>query len=389
MKNLLITAMMWASVASMAQPKIDEARMQRDIEITENILSTLIKQQLGKRNFFPMEVQGSYLPGYGITYRLPSGMFGNIIFMQDGGSWNIDMPFPEEPSAPGETPRTVNSYSYSYSSPKTRDKLRTKNSNTDSSQIVFNQKLLEASKNFIADYGDLLSQLQPNEKIVITNRGEGRNNFHFSWSGNLNDGRKQNVLSIEGTKSDISQLRQGKISRDQLMAKLKIVNSEVSNDLQPDLETLSSIFGRLYSRDLSKTFFTDGNLYYERLKDFGVIYHMQVYASNQEEEGVFDLPTIRRNNLDQSARDKEVKRMYPEFEQSIKEDFLEYGKTVKSLKDDEVLMLEIQLTRCGGCAIPTTLELSVKNSVLKDYSSGKLSKEAALAKLNLKKGADQ
>ncbi|MBS1486741.1 MAG: hypothetical protein JST43_04065 [Bacteroidetes bacterium] len=387
MKNIWIAAIVLISASSFAQTKTDEARMQRDMEITENILSTLIKQQFGKRNFFPMEVQGSYLPGYGVTYRLPSEFFGNIFIQTDAA---FDFQFPEPPQEPGAS---YNSYGREGQAPKpfkARAKTnRQKTINADSSQAAYIEKLLLASKNFIADYGDLLSQLQPNEKIVITNRGDGRNNFQFVWNGNAIDKRKQSILSVEGTKSDISQLRQGKISRDQFMAKLKIINSEVTDELQPDLETLSSIFGRLYSRDLSKTFFTDDNLYYERLKDFGVIYHMQVYASNQDEEGYFNLPTIRRNDLDQAARDKEVKRMYPEFESSIKDDFLEYGKTVKSLKDDEVLMLEVQLTRCGGCAIPSTLELSVKNSVLKDYASGKLSKEAALAKVSVKQGAAQ
>jgi len=59
------------------------------------------------------------------------------------------------------------------------------------------------------------------------------------------------------------------------------------------------------------------------------------------------------------------------------------------LKDEETLMFEVTMTRCKGCAIPASLELSVKYSVLKDYSSGKISKEAAMAKINLKKGPDQ
>lgn len=386
MKKIVIAAMMLLSLAAGAQPKIDEARMQRDMEITGNILSTLIKQQFGKRNFFPIEVQAGYLPGYGVTYRLPSVSLSNF-FIQ--GDVFLDFQMPEPPDAPTVS---YNSYGRTESVTKTgkgRTKTnRAKTINTDSAQTAYNEKLLEAAKNFIADYGDLLSQLQPNEKIIITNRAEGRN-FQFAWAGNLLDNRKQNILSVEGTKTNISQFRQGKITRDQLMAKLKIINSEISEELQPDLETLSSIFSRLYSRDLSKTFFTDDNLYYERLKDFGVIYHMQVYASHQDEDGFFNMPTVRQNDLDQATRDKEVKRMYPQFENNIKEDFLEYGKTVRSLKDDEVLMLEIQLTRCSGCAIPSTVELSVKNSVLKDYASGKLSKEAALTKINIKKGADQ
>src|SRR5258708_39978090 len=64
-----------------AQVKIDEQRMERDIEIAENVLSTLVKQQFGKRNFFPYEVDGNYTPGYGVTFRLPMDLGGPMIYM--------------------------------------------------------------------------------------------------------------------------------------------------------------------------------------------------------------------------------------------------------------------------------------------------------------------
>jgi len=117
MKKVMIVCVMLMSTLAFAQSKVDEDRMQRDIEVAENILSTLIKQQLGKRSFFPMEVQGNYLPGYGVTFHLPTEFFGNMIFMQgDGDTWNIEgPPIPDEPAVPGEPAHPVKSYSYSYS----------------------------------------------------------------------------------------------------------------------------------------------------------------------------------------------------------------------------------------------------------------------------------
>ena len=436
MKKMLIVWMMIVSTFAFAQTKVDEERMQRDIEIAENILSTMIKQQLNRHNFFPMEVQGSYLPGYGVTFRLPSSEFGTFFLMPDGGgaNWTIETPMP-----PG-APRT---FSYSYSTndepsdevivereaiqakkeaehaqqeaikakrdadiakhdaeqarqnavAKKTQAARSKNMsrrkiNSDSIRNAYDEKILEAAKNFIADYSDLLTQLPANEKIIVTNRGEG-NQFRMAWAGNF-ERQRQNIISAEGLKSDVNQFRQGKLTRDQLMKKLKVMNNEVSDELEPDLELLTSIFNRVYSRDLSKTFFCDDNIYYERLKDFGAIYHMQVYASSGiDEDDLYQMPTLRLNNVDQETRDKKVKELYPKFEQNVKEDLLEYGRTLKSLKDDETLMLEIVLTKCKNCQIPSTLELSVKNSVLKDYAMGKLSKEAAITKIGIKKGPDQ
>ena len=163
----------------------------------------------------------------------------------------------------------------------------------------------------------------------------------------------------------------------------------MDDELQPDLELLTSIFNRLYQRDLSKTFFTDENIYYERLKDYGVIYYMNVFSSNQTNYDRWGMPTQGLNNLTQEDRDKKVKELYPVFERDIKADILEYGRTVKSLKGDEVLMFNIAITKCQSCGIPATLEVSVKASVLSDYSSGKISKDAALTKMEIKKGSNQ
>ncbi len=403
--NVMKAVMALISFGAFAQ-KIDEQRMQRDIEVAENILSTMIKQQFDKRSFFPIEVTGNYRSGYGVTFTLPN---------LQSGFWMQNFEFPGEALMDGQG----GSFSYSFSdsapeeiqiiqrnqdravtqvdkrqkaaviagAPARAPKARKGNlrSNSDSLRENSNEKTIKAIKEFIADYGDLIGQLAPNEKIIITNRGEGER----VWFGQFNNQSQPSFLSIEAIKSDLTQYKQGKVTRDQLFGKLKIVNSKAETELQPDLELLASIFNRLYRSDLSKTFFTQENTYYERLKDYGVIYHMQVYSSNQRDDDFWAMPTVHLEEVDQATRDKKVKELYPLFAQSIKEDMLEYGRTLKSLKDEENLILNIKMTRCTGCNIPSSLELSVKCNVLKDYSSGKLSKEAALQKITEKKGAEQ
>ncbi|MBS1505411.1 MAG: hypothetical protein JSS79_02085 [Bacteroidetes bacterium] len=401
MKKVLMVLMAAASTMVFAQNKVDEVRMQRDIEVAENILGTLIKQQYGKRQFFPMEVQGSYLPGYGVTFHVPSEMFGNMFLMQSGDEvWNIEPMPPMPPGAvsisgtftSGDNLARDQAESNAIIAKKQAIRSKTqankRKAKEDSTRNSYHEKLLEAAKTFIADYGDLLTQLQPNEKIIVTNKSENAN-LRMTWIGALDGGQNQNLVIVEGNKADVNQFRQGKMSRNELIGKIKVVNSEISDETQPDLELMSSILNRLYSRDLSKTFFADGNIYYERLKDFGALYHMQVYASSQTDEDMFDMPTLRLQDLNQDQRDQKVKEMYPDFERSIKEDVLEYGRTIKSLKEEETLMVEVNLTRCPHCGIPSTLELSIKSAVLRDYSSGKITKETALSKMEVKKGAEQ
>jgi hypothetical protein len=452
--------MMLMATTTFAQ-KIDEQRMERDIEVAENILSTLLRQQFDKqRMFFPLEVKGNYQPGYGVTFRLPADFTTPIVFSFDGMN-NMDL---VNPPNPGEY-----SYSYKFNDEEINDAVneqlervqerleaeqdriqaeqeriqeeqerieeeherineegehnkekqkgkhvkadvhvnvdakpevivikekgvkpakdvmrQKKQVNLDSIRDVYNAKMIEAAKAFLADYGDLISQLKPEERIIITNQGEQPR----MWMGKLMNAPNRTHLSVEATKGDVSQFKQGKMSHDQFIGKVKVVNTQTVETVEPDLELLSSIFDRLYQSDLARTFFTEDRVYYERLKDFGVIYYMQVYSSHQNEY-TFSMPTLKLRELDQKARDEKVKQLYPEFEKEIKENMLEYGRTVKSLKDNEVLVFNVKMTKCKGCAIPSSLEVSVKGSVLKDYSAGKMDKSAAISKMMIKKGGDQ
>ena len=382
---------------------MDEQRMEQDIEVAENILSTLVRQQFGKRNFFPMEVHGNYLAGYGVTFRLPNGGPLNAMLFEWG----------DEPSIIMNNSSDGYSYSYSYkknTTPKVggvreseeecedceKEKARRTlmplkalaRVGSDSLSASVDKKFLEVAKNFLADYGDVLSQLKPEERIIITNRAEDFDgDFNFKWA--MDSKSRRSLISAEAKRDDIVQMKQGKLNRDQFVSRLKIVNTESSETLDPDLEVLSSMFGRLYRSDLSKTYYSEGNIYYERMKDFGVIYYMKVYSSNEENKDRFSMPTLHLDHLSKPDRDKKVKELYPKFESDLKDNLVEYGRTLRSLKDDEQLVMNVKLTRCEGCGIPASIEASVNNSALKDYSSGKANKEATLAKVNVKKVGSQ
>jgi hypothetical protein len=433
MKFLLSGAIVLGAQLSEAQTADDE-RMSRDIAVAENALSTLIKQEFSKRSFFPVEVNGSYRSGYGVTFMVPTDMLIPTVW----GAGRTDMMILD--GRPGV-------YSYSYSTApepqeyleeemavqekelaekkrelskidKNRTAIGKKSAemdqaraeielrdtrerqkierpqgvraprvakvslDTDSLQKASSEKIILAAKNFIADYGDMISLLKPEEKIVITNKTQNSHWFH-----RVNEQRS--LISVEATKGDLIQFRQGKITRDQMLAKIQVTNTESTGKVEQDLELLVSMFGRLYRNDLSRTFFVESEPYYERLNDFGAIVYMQVYSSNQMEEDKWLMPTLGLKNITGAERDKKVKELYPMFENDLKENMLDYGRTVKSLKDGERLVFNVILTKCKTCGIPSDIEVSVPNSVLKDYSAGKIDKNAALNKITVKKGAGQ
>lgn len=413
------------AVTEIFAQKTDEQRMERDIEVAENILSTLIRQQFEKRYFFPLEANGSYMSGYGVIFKLPGDFLGPLIFStgdREGNIMSLDV--------------SPNSYSFGYVTPdvrvergmerkakeleeksreleeKSRELEETsremerdagrmerdaaelsrrvggfqfRSTGSDSAREVYKAKIIEASKIFLTDYGDLIGQLGADERIMITNRNESN---RFVWGGNSQ--MKNSYLSVEASKGDIQQYRGGKISRDQFMTKIKVVNTESVDKVEPDLELLSSIFSRLYRSDLSQTFFTDDRIYYDRLKDFGVIYYMKVYSSNSlSEPGRHSMPTAGLKNVSKEERDKKVKELVPQFEQEVKRNILDYGRTVKSLAENETITFNIKLTKCEGCGIPSSIEVSVKASVLTDYNTGKITKENAMTKFTVKRGESQ
>jgi hypothetical protein len=393
MKNFKIIYLMmvcWISTsACVIAQKVDDERMKRDIEVCENVLGTLIKQQFNnQRTFFQLEVKGSYQAGYGVTFSLPADFTTPIAFISTG---NDNFFISGSSSNPGNEPQI----SYEYSTEEDPQNSRTmklkdrekekRNMDMDSIRNANNSKVIEAAKTFIADYGDMITQLQPNERIVVTNRGSKSR----PWVSQLFNNPKRTVLSIEGLKTDVSQYRLGKITRDAMFAKLKIVNTETVDEVEPDLELLVTMFNRLYSADLSKTFFTENNIYYERLKEFGVIYYMQVFSTTEIGYGRFSMPTVGLYDIDIETRNKKVKEIYPKFEQDLKENILEYGRTIKSLADNEVLVFQVRVTRCPQCGIPSTIEYTVKGDVLRDLNAGKLDRKSALGKVLVKKGADQ
>ena len=389
-QTLLISVVVLSTQTAFGQ-KVDVERMQRDIAVAENVLGTLIKQQFERQKmFFPLEIKSNYQPGYGITFYIPTDYTTPIVFSLDGP----DNFFLERVQGPG-----VN-YSYEERSNdsqpekggdtetiRLRDKSKEKSKlDMDSVRDLSNAKVIDAAKTFLVDYGDMITQLAPTERIIVSNRGDQPR----VWVNKFFNSPNRTHLSIEVLKGDLTQYKGNKITREQLLSKIKVINTESVDEVEPDLELLSSIFTRLYRPDLSKTFFIQDNVYFERLKDYGVVYYMQ--ALSAQEMGYtkrYIMPTVGLEDIDQATRDKTVKELYPKFEQDLKDNILEYGRTLKSLKDEEVLVFQVKMTRCVGCKIPASLEYTIKSAVLKDFNSGKINKNAALGKFEVKKGADQ
>ncbi len=360
------------------QAQINDAKMNQDLEIAENILSTLTSQGSDKSRsyFFGQNSRSSYVEGYGVIFNIPASDGLLIIDRDDAG----------EPVIIERRGTDGNSFSYSLS----RDKraaiagesgIKREIINLDSLEQTSTKRTIEIMQTFLADYADLIGQLKPTDHIMVTTkRTIATNDFAF-----FNNRRSDVGITAEVLKSDLSDFKKGNLTRDQLLDKITITKEESSTEKVADLELLASIFERLYKSDLSNTYYVNSRgVNYEKLKNFGVIVSMKVYSS-MVDNGLYTIQTQGLERLSKEERDKKVESLYPEFEKSLKENIINYGRTVKSLQPNEMLMFKVNLTECKNCNMPKAIDLSVEASVLAEYDKSKIDLKTAVSKIKVKK----
>lgn len=354
-------------IAGSAFGQIDQERMERDLKIAENILGTLSKNDNDRSFFSSRNVESNYVPDYGVIFSLPqtsivhfSGSKGNRrTVISSGGN---------------------DGYSYAISSSSNDDEDEIKEVSKEEFSEEVDRLLKERMTLFLVDYADLIGQLKPSDRIMIN----VKSNRNHVWLSNDRVSDKNMGQTAEIAKSDLIAFKSGKASRDATIGKIKF--TKVDDKMEKDLELFSSIFSRLYEPDMSSTYYASSrNINYERLENLGAIFSMRVYSSSSDDSGRHTIRTTGERGLTQSERDDKVNAMYPEFERTMKQNMIDYGRTIKSLKPSEMLILKVRLTECDDCEMPRSIELSVKGSVLTDFDSGKMSREKAIDAISIKK----
>ncbi|MEM6736854.1 MAG: hypothetical protein AAGC64_07905 [Bacteroidota bacterium] len=350
---------------------IDQERMDRDLIIAENILSTLLTNE--NPVWHQDNVEGSYIPDYGVVFTMPvragilfegkgqvfSSDGNSVVFIEDSDDSDYDMQI------------NVNG---------NKTKI-TKGQNLKAKELKekIDSYLKEQIQTFLIDYADLIGQLQPSQRIVV--QAKDRKNFEFHIG--INSTRTSENLSAQILKSDLIAHKQGKISREELINRIKYTSDE-STEVEKDIKLFATIFARLYEPDISSTYYVASrNIEYDRLENLGLTFNMKFYSSSSD-KGFHTIRTTGESYLTQEERNKRVNAMYPEFVQSFKENLLDYGRTVKSLEPDEMILFKVRLTECKGCEMPDEIEVTVKAKTLYDYDSRSLSRNKALEMISVK-----
>ncbi|MFN7119961.1 MAG: hypothetical protein ACK4TA_24415 [Saprospiraceae bacterium] len=356
-------------------------RMKRDIEVAENILATLLKQNVGFG--FISNVEGTYIEGHGAMFTIGSGgvvMTGNDVLISGYGSV-LDLRDGSKKKVPLD-----------------QDSLRTATQNN----------LKNVMKVFLTDYAQLLSQLKNNEKVLL--RYGARHNFGSNvialsrtniFTASESDENPQKELTAELSKAVLDDFRSGKLTKAQLEQKIKYTEQSITNKKETDLELLSSIFHRLYQNDLSETFRLYGDPSYEKIEGLGVIFNMNFGSffgkanysysfSTKAGSTVWSASPGQGQNKNKSEEEEisdwqqKMEEAYPDFLETFKQNMIEYGRTVRNLNADELLIFKLDLMNCEDCDMPKEVELAVKKSVLEDYDKNKITLAQAVEKITVK-----
>ncbi|MFQ3214557.1 MAG: hypothetical protein ACI9XJ_002709 [Marivirga sp.] len=405
MKKYIIVLIM--AVSTVASAQIDEQRMKRDIEVASTVLNSLLdKQGIMSWQSVNGTPSGRYIEGYGVILNMPNNhlVFGNMSF--DGGTINNNFMVRMNDEQDQEEIIVVNGEVVTHDI-KERQQERVERArelaererelavkaealanktirffNIDSLKARNDEKRLEKMQLFLLDYAHLISQLKPDEKVLILDNSE---KIYISGNTSLIDNMRKGRLSAEITMKDAVAFQNGKITREEAQSRLVINKNDQPKKVYKDLELFQSIMERIYSRDLSESYYANGSINYEHIEELGAIYYMKTVSSSMSNNN-WNIPTVDKSGLNQAERDEVIKNLYPQFEAALKENMVEYGRTISSLKDEEQLIINVGITKCEGCNIPQTLELSINAKTLQDFNSGKIDKKTALVGIKVTQG---
>lgn len=386
MKHFLTLIIALAITVTTNAQTIDTDRMHRDLEVAENALGTIIESAVAE---FPgwhirdKDIEADYVKDYGVVFTVNSKSIGYVVL--------------------GENAKGKNK-----NKNKNKDKKKAKDKAHADAVVVDvheeaekkKHEFIENCKTFLADYAGIIGQLDDNEMISIRRNGSDSHvgslnleNVYFEGQQgvattrsiyNVGDLEKMDSeLNIEVSVGKINKLRRGDITREQFFDAVKVIENVRSYEKDADLETLSAMFHRVYKKDLSKTYYSERKPKYSKLSNFGVVVKMKFYSS-YENNNEYSMPTINKKGLTLEERNNYVMELLPQFEAEFRENLVNYGRTMRDLDNDDIIMFEINMTTCKGCKdFPRTMKFSVKKSVLQKFNRGELTLKQAAEKVNV------
>jgi hypothetical protein len=240
------------------------------------------------------------------------------------------------------------------------------------------------SINFMADNSFLFAGLPKNEEFIIihqerTNTSNISGVYVIGYSNRSSNARREYRLSV----SDIQDYEAGKIDREALMERIT-VRSEESKPVEQDLILFANVLHSLYPQmDGTNTFFSTSPPMIESMPLTAIAFNWKLYSSYPLSNDQYRLPNFTEAIVSLDVRNKILEKHYPEFISGLKEKILDYGRTIRSLNEEQSVQFKISLPECN-CKMPSEVNLEMKMKDVMDYTKGNLSRADALNRIRLK-----
>jgi len=387
--TILISGALLISTAIRAQ--VDDVKMTKDLRVASKVLETLTQGD-DHLMMYSDNVEGNYIEGYGVIFGIGGGY---SVFMKQKGKYaysirtgsgsgvvvspQIDTEVAAKAEAAEKAEIEARAEADHARSRSISGGVFTEENGAgeDEAEIDFEKIMLE----FLVDYSQMINQLKPTDKILVSTK---KSDYMYvsPQTVSVSEGEGHGITA-ELLKKDHNDYMSGKINRKQLITKIKINKHDGSTLRSKDLDLFSSMLKTIYDPSYTDTYFISWKPDYERIKGVGAIYSFKVYSS-YDDNGLYRMPGIDKAGLSAVERNKNVEELYPVFVESMKENIIQYGRTINSLEPNEMVLLKITLTKCDDCSIPKKIQFSVKQEVLAAFNSGKLSQKEAIAKVKMK-----
>lgn len=363
MKNIITTLFLAGILASSINlyAQVDETKMDKDLRVAAKVLESLTQGDDRGYTMYNDNIEANYIDGYGVIFTI-------------GGGYSFYM---------GQGKAFTTTYGYRTGTvviaPK--DEKRDSKQDEEGKGIEIEEvDLSEVMIEFLVDYSQMINQLKPADKIMVSTKKSD-----YIYVGR-SDGEEEHVgqagITAEMTKQDHNDYIAGKLKREGLVEKIKVNKTNGETNRSKDLDLFASMLSTVYDDEYTDSYFMSWKPEYQRLEGVGAIYSFKVYSS-YDEDGWYRMPGIDKNGLNSEQRNAEVEKLYPVFVKSMKESVVQYGRTITSLEPDEMILLKVTLTKCEDCSIPKKIQFSVKQSVLTSFRTGKISEEDAIAKVTV------
>lgn len=381
-----------------AQSDIDTNRMNRDINIMENVLEEIFKTSWSakgntvhlKSGMFPFgknrDINGTYLPDYGIIFTIDGGAPGFVMFTDSGDEGSLTFEY----------------------------------GNGSNGEEVTEESITNKMVEFLRDYGSTFSQLNDNHKVMVIYKANKPQRHVAIFNSSKNNGKTKQqqlpTISVVATKADLRAHRTGDIDDNEFRDRLEVNTIAPDADPQKDMRVMASILETAFDGSDEDAFRIRGAVDHLQLNNFGAFFSFEArYGSRSH----FDLSELHeslemmKENLSQARKELDEARAkiqdeaeasvdssqsdhreeaeeiraqqrqnvisaYERFIDDLKEYLVDYGRTLRSVDSDQQILVSVTLDSRYE-EIPERVDLQVRKSALEDVNP-----EQAMNEINVR-----